>query len=342
MSAPILSVRDLHVQFEVHGDTWLSRPRILRAVDGVSFDLGRGETLGVVGESGCGKSTLARAIVGLVPATSGEVLFGGTNLVGIDERSLREQRRHLQIIFQDPLASLDPRMTVGQIMGEPLRSFFPQMNRKQRLSEVLEMMRHVGLLPEQINRYPHEFSGGQAQRIGIGRALILHPEVVVCDEPVSALDVSIKAQIVNLLMELQVRFGLSLLFIAHDLASVRHISHRVLVLYLGKIMELAPADQIYLEPRHPYTQSLIQAIPPADPRRARARPAKALAGEPPSPISPPSGCVFRTRCPYAIEQCAQEVPELRPVGKSLAACHLAEQIVPLPDLSSNPRPQEQC
>jgi oligopeptide transport system ATP-binding protein len=335
MSDPILSVRELRVQFEIHGDSWFSRPRIVRAVDGVSFNLSRGETLGVVGESGCGKSTLARAVVGLVPATSGEVLFGGTNLVGLDERSLRAQRRHLQIIFQDPLASLDPRMTVGQIMGEPLRSFFPQMSAEERLSRVLEMMRHVGLLPEQINRYPHEFSGGQAQRIGIGRALILRPEVVVCDEPVSALDVSIKAQIVNLLKDLQLEFGLSLLFIAHDLASVRHISHRVLVLYLGKIMELAPVDPIYLEPRHPYTQSLIQAIPPADPRRARARPAKALSGEPPSPVSPPSGCVFRTRCAYAIERCALDVPALRPVGKSLTACHLAEQIVPLRAPSTN-------
>jgi oligopeptide transport system ATP-binding protein len=201
------------------------------------------------------------------------------------------------------------------------------MNQQERQTKVVEMMRHVGLLPEHINRYPHEFSGGQAQRIGIARALILRPEVVVCDEPVSALDVSIKAQIVNLLADLQAQFGVSLLFIAHDLASVRHVSHRVMVLYLGKVMELAPWDEIYRAPRHPYTQALIQAIPPADPKRARANPAKPLGGELPSPINPPSGCVFRTRCPYAIERCAQEIPVLRPVGESLVACHLAEEIV---------------
>ncbi|HVA94523.1 MAG TPA: oligopeptide/dipeptide ABC transporter ATP-binding protein [Candidatus Dormibacteraeota bacterium] len=328
MSSPILSVRDLRVHFTLHDDGWLSKSKTLRAVDGVSFDLNPGETLGVVGESGCGKSTLARAILGLVPVTSGEVRYAGVNLATLNPEQFHEQRRHLQIIFQDPLASLDPRMTVGQIIGEPLRAFFSRMSADERQSKVLAIMQHVGLLPEQINRYPHEFSGGQAQRIGIARALILHPDVVVCDEPVSALDVSIKAQIVNLLGDLQSKFGLSLLFIAHDLASVRHISHRVLVLYLGKIMELAPADEIYGAPRHPYTQSLIQAVPVADPQRARAHPAKALSGEPPSPISPPSGCVFRTRCPYAVERCAVEVPELRQVGKSMVACHLAEELVP--------------
>ena len=310
----------------------MARRKVLRAVDGVSFDLARSETLGVVGESGCGKSTLARAVLGLVPVTSGRSASSqGKNLARLDAEQMREQRRHLQIIFQDPLASLDPRMTVGQIIAEPLRSFFPRMTQQERQSKVVEMMRHVGLLPEQINRYPHEFSGGQAQRIGIARALILQPEVVVCDEPVSALDVSIKAQIVNLLADLQAKFGVSLLFIAHDLASVRHVSHRVMVLYLGKVMELAPWDEIYRAPRHPYTQALIQAIPPADPKRARANPAKPLGGELPSPISPPSGCVFRTRCPYAIERCAQEVPVLRRIGESFVACHLAEQIPSIPN-----------
>jgi oligopeptide transport system ATP-binding protein len=323
---PILAVRDLCVYFELRADGWLSGKRVLRAVDGVSFDVEQGETLGVVGESGCGKSTLARAVLGLVPVTSGEVRFSGRNLAGLDAGQMREQRRHLQIIFQDPLASLDPRMTVGQIIAEPLRSFFPSMNQRERQSKVVEMMGHVGLLPEQINRYPHEFSGGQAQRIGIARALILRPEVVVCDEPVSALDVSIKAQIVNLLADLQAEFGVSLLFIAHDLASVRQISRRVMVLYLGKVMELAPWDEIYRAPRHPYTQALIQAIPPADPRRARAQRAKPLGGELPSPITPPSGCVFRTRCAYAVERCSQETPALRPIGETLVACHLAEQI----------------
>jgi oligopeptide/dipeptide ABC transporter ATP-binding protein len=326
MSEPIVSVRNLCVYFEVSGDGWFGARKVLRAVDGVSFDLDRSETLGIVGESGCGKSTLARAVLGLVRVTSGEVRFMGQDLAHLDQEKLREQRQHLQIIFQDPLSSLDPRMNVGQIVAEPLRSFFPRMTQQERQAKVVDMMRHVGLLPEHINRYPHEFSGGQAQRIGIARALITQPEVVVCDEPVSALDVSIKAQIVNLLADLQAEFGLSLLFIAHDLASVRHVSHRVMVLYLGKMMELAPWDEIYRAPRHPYTQALIQAIPPADPKRARANPVKPLGGELPSPISPPSGCVFRTRCPYAIERCAQEEPVLRRIGESLVACHLAEQI----------------
>jgi oligopeptide/dipeptide ABC transporter ATP-binding protein len=326
MSEPILSINNLCVYFELSGDGWFGAHKTLRAVDGVSFVLAKGETLGIVGESGCGKSTLARAVLGLVPVTSGEVRFEGHDLARLSAEKLRDQRRHLQIIFQDPLSSLDPRMNVGQIIAEPLRSYFPRMNQQERQTKVVEMMRHVGLLPEHINRYPHEFSGGQAQRIGIARALILRPEVVVCDEPVSALDVSIKAQIVNLLADLQAQFGVSLLFIAHDLASVRHVSHRVMVLYLGKVMELAPWDEIYRAPRHPYTQALIQAIPPADPRRARANPAKPLGGELPSPINPPSGCVFRTRCPHAIDRCAQEIPALRPVGESLVACHLAEQI----------------
>jgi oligopeptide/dipeptide ABC transporter ATP-binding protein len=324
---PILAVRDLRVYFEIRAvEGWLRKPQTLRAVDGVTFDLFQGETLGVVGESGCGKSTMARAILGLVPVASGQVLFGGQDLARLDAAKMREQRQHLQIIFQDPLASLDPRMTLGQIIGEPLRSFFPGMSASERRAKVAEMMEHVGLLPEQINRFPHEFSGGQAQRIGIARALILRPEVVVCDEPVSALDVSIKAQILNLLSDLQARFGLSLIFIAHDLASVRHASRRVMVLYLGKMMELAPWQEIYRQPLHPYTQALIAAIPPADPKRARSNPAKPLTGEVPSPIAPPSGCVFRTRCRYAIDRCAAEVPALRRVGEGLVACHLAEQI----------------
>jgi oligopeptide/dipeptide ABC transporter ATP-binding protein len=324
---PILSVRDLRVYFEIRSTAgWLAKSRSLRAVDGVTFDLFPGETLGVVGESGCGKSTMARAVLGLVPVTGGEVIFAGKNLARLDASAMRAERRHLQIIFQDPLASLDPRMTLGQIIGEPLRSLFPEMSASERRAKVAEMMGHVGLLPEQINRYPHEFSGGQAQRIGIARALILRPEVVVCDEPVSALDVSIKAQILNLLSDLQARFGLSLLFIAHDLASVRHASRRVMVLYLGKVMELAPWQEIYRTALHPYSQALIAAIPPTDPRRARSNPAKPLGGELPSPIAPPSGCVFRTRCPHAIERCAAEVPALRQIGDSLVACHLAEQI----------------
>jgi oligopeptide transport system ATP-binding protein len=327
---PLLSVRDLCVYFELRGQGWPAKRQLLRAVDGVSFDLARAETLGIVGESGCGKSTLARAVLGLVPITSGQVTFCGENLAKLDARRMHAQRRRLQIIFQDPLASLDPRMTVGQIIAEPLSSLYPEMNARERRSRVVDIMRHVGLLPDQINRYPHEFSGGQAQRIGIARALVLRPEVVVCDEPVSSLDVSIKAQILNLLADLQSQFQLSLLFIAHDLASILHLSHRVLVLYLGKVMELASRDEIYRAPRHPYTQALIQAIPPADPLRAKAQPAKPLGGEVPSPIAPPSGCVFRTRCPYVVDRCAQEVPLLRLVGESLVACHLAESIPQLP------------
>ncbi len=326
MSEPILSVRGLRVHFAIPGEGWPARKQTLRAVDGVSFDLAPGETLGVVGESGCGKSTLARAVLALIPATGGEVLFRGRNLNALPRPELRGLRRHFQMIFQDPLASLDPRMTVGQIIAEPLRSFFPQMRELERRAKVLEIMPRVGLLPDQIQRYPHEFSGGQAQRIGIARALISQPDIVVCDEPVSALDVSIKAQIVNLLVDLQQQSGVSLVFVAHDLAAVSHISHRVLVLYLGKVMEIAPAEAIGRAPRHPYTASLIEAIPVADPRQARARPSRALAGEPPSPVNPPSGCVFRTRCPHAVDRCAQETPALRPVGDSLVACHLAEQI----------------
>lgn len=326
MSEPILSAQDVCVDFAVRGAEGRARKQTLRALDGVSFELPRGETLGVVGESGCGKSTLARAVLGLVPVTSGEVRFQGKNLLALPPRQLRQQRRHLQIIFQDPLASLDPRMTVGEIIAEPLRSFHPRMSAAQRRSAVLAMMPRVGLSPDQIERYPHEFSGGQAQRIGIARALILEPAVVVCDEPVSALDVSIKAQIVNLLADLQQQTGISLLFVAHDLASVSHISQRILVLYLGRVMEIASAEAIGRAPRHPYTQAFIRAVPEPDPRRARTHPAQPLSGEPPSPLKPPSGCVFRTRCPHAVERCAHEVPVLRQMGASLVACHLAEQI----------------
>ncbi len=326
MSEPILSIRDVRVYFDVRGDRWFGGRQRLRAVDGVSLDVAAGETLGIVGESGCGKSTLARAIVGLVPVTSGEVRFAGLDLVQAPPAVVHAQRRRLQMIFQDPLASLDPRMTVAEIIAEPLRSFFPALSPQDRRAKVLEMLQHVGLLPDYLNRYPHEFSGGQAQRIGIARALILHPDVVVCDEPVSALDVSIKAQIINLLAYLQSQFGLSLLFIAHDLAAVRHLSDSILVLYLGKVMELAPWNEIDRAPRHPYTQALIKSIPPADPRRARSRPTRPLEGEPPSPVTPPSGCVFRTRCAYAIDRCASEVPALRQVGASLVACHRAEEI----------------
>lgn len=325
MTAPLLSVRDLRVVFDLGRDGLLGTRRVLQAVAGVDFDLAPGETLGIVGESGCGKSTLARAILRLVPASGGTVHFDGTELLTLSAAKMRAQRRNLQIIFQDPLASLDPRMTVGEIIDEPLRALLPEMTRAERRDRVRAMMDRVGLQPQHLNRYPHEFSGGQAQRIGIARALVVEPKLVVCDEPVSSLDVSIKSQIINLLQDLQQDFGLSLLFIAHDLASVRHISHRVLVLYLGRVMELAERDALYAAPRHPYTRALLAAVPDLDPERARAHPVVPLAGEPPSPVSPPSGCVFRTRCPIAEPRCAVAVPTLRDVGGHDVACHLAER-----------------
>lgn len=326
MSASLLSVRDLRVDFDLGRDGLFGQRRILQAVAGVSFDLAAGETLGIVGESGCGKSTLARAVLRLVPVSGGSVTFDGTELLALSAANMREQRRHLQIIFQDPLASLDPRMTVREIIEEPLRALLPQIPKSERRDRVRAMMQRVGLLPQQINRYAHEFSGGQAQRIGIARALVVDPKLVVCDEPVSSLDVSIKSQIINLLQDLQQEMGLSLLFIAHDLASVRHISHRVLVLYLGRVMELADRDALYANPRHPYTRALLAAAPDLDPQRARAQPMEPLEGEPPSPVNPPSGCVFRTRCSFVIDRCATEVPRLREVDRSHVACHRAEEI----------------
>ncbi|HEY1898934.1 MAG TPA: oligopeptide/dipeptide ABC transporter ATP-binding protein [Steroidobacteraceae bacterium] len=320
MSEPILQVRDLSVRFPMPGGRWL------QAINAVSFSLEHGETLGVVGESGSGKSTIARALLCLVPASGGAVQFRGTDLLGLDRQQLRGMRRHLQIIFQDPLASLDPRMSVGEIIAEPLREQRPDLNAAARREKTLGIMERVGLLPANLNRYPHEFSGGQAQRIGIARALVLEPEVLVCDEPISALDMSIKSQIANLLKDLQQQTDLSVLFIAHDLAAVRFSCDRVLVLYLGRVMELAARDALFAAPRHPYTRALLQSVPIADPVRARARLAAPLSGEIPSPLSPPSGCVFRTRCPHAITRCAQQVPELRTVGDSLVACHRAEEI----------------
>ena len=326
MSGPLLAVRDLKVQFPVLGQGLLFRPtRWLKAVDEVGFDLDRGETLGVVGESGCGKSTLARGILGLVPPRSGSVRLQGRELVGLSPRALRPQRRHMQMIFQDPLASLDPRLTVGQIIAEPLQTFEPQLAAAERRQRVRRVMDRVGLLPSQINRCPHEFSGGQCQRIGIARALVVEPEVLLCDEPVSALDVSIQAQVVNLLMDLQAELGISLLFIAHDLSVVEHISHRVMVMYLGRVAELAPADEIYARPRHPYTHGLIQSVPIPDPAIERAKPGVSLKGDVPSPLDPPGGCSFRTRCPRAAERCARERPPLEEVAPGhLVACHFPE------------------
>jgi len=311
MRKPVLEVRDLEVQFRVDtGRFFRHEYHTIRAVDRVSFDVHSAETLGIVGESGCGKSTLARAILGLVRPRSGSVVWLGEELVGLSEEKLRAKRREIQLIFQDPSGSLDPRMTVGDIVSEPLRAFYPSMSRLQVRERAQGMMKLVGLMPEHINRYPHEFSGGQCQRIGIARALVVNPRLVVCDEPVSALDVSIQAQIVNLLKNLQSKLQLSLIFIAHDLSVVRHVSDRVLVMYLGRVMEVADRDSIYLSPRHPYTRALIESVPIPDPVQERERARRSLKGDMPSPLNPPSGCVFRTRCPHAIDACAGEVPKL--------------------------------
>jgi oligopeptide transport system ATP-binding protein len=318
----LLSVQDLKVHFPIKGGIIAGSLGHVRAVDGVSFDLNPGETLGIVGESGCGKSTLGRAVLRLISATGGRVVWAGQDLFDLDDKSMRGQRRQMQIIFQDPLASLDPRMSVETIIGKPLKTFHPELSRVELRKRVLETMSQVGLSPAMANRYPHEFSGGQCQRIGIARAIILKPKLLVCDEPVSALDVSIQAQIINLLMALQRSLGVSLLFISHNLAVVRHISHRVMVLYLGKIMEIAERDDFYARPLHPYSQGLIAAVPIADPRIERNRARILLQGDIPSPINPPSGCRFRTRCPKATDICAAEEPAMRDYGQGhLAACH---------------------
>jgi oligopeptide transport system ATP-binding protein len=323
MSETLLKVEDLKVHFPMRSAQFFGgQGAPVRAVDGVSLELKAGETLGIVGESGCGKTTLGRAILRLIEPTDGRVLWMGKDLLGFDAKAMREARRHMQIIFQDPLASLDPRMSVETIIGKPLRIFHPELSRKAVRERVLETMALVGLSPAMANRFPHEFSGGQCQRIGIARAIILKPKMIVCDEPVSALDVSIQAQIINLLMKLQRELGLSLLFISHNLAVVRHISHRVMVLYLGKVMEIAARDDLYARPRHPYTEALISAVPIADPRAERGRARLLLEGDLPSPINPPAGCRFQSRCPKATEICRQAEPQLIGYDRGhLAACH---------------------
>jgi oligopeptide transport system ATP-binding protein len=323
MSAAALQVRDLRVSYRVRER---GRHVRLRAVDGVSFILATGETLGIVGESGSGKSTLARALLRLTPADSGAVEFAGQSLLELGARDLRALRPRLQMIFQDPFASLDPHMRIGEIVAEPLRVMRPQCDASARRERVLAMMHRCGLSADYVPRYPHECSGGEAQRVGIARALILEPDVLICDEPISSLDASIRSQIANLLKDLQQQMHLSLIFIAHDLAAIRFSCDRVLVLYLGRVMEIATRDALFGSSRHPYTRALIQAAPIPDPRRARS-PRIPLEGEIPSPVSPPSGCVFRTRCPLAIERCAREVPQLRQVGDSQVACHRAEEVV---------------
>ena len=331
MNEALLSVRGLEVRFPVRrGMVSLSQqPKaFVRAVDGVDLDIHRGETLGLVGESGCGKSTTGRAILQLVRPTAGSVVFAGKELTRLGGAELRRMRRHMQIVFQNPYSSLDPRMTIGSIIAEPLQVHREARGRalRERVRELLEL---VGLDPQHLRRYPHEFSGGQRQRVGIARAIALHPEFIVADEPVSALDVSIQAQILNLLQDLQQKLGLTYLFIAHDLAVVRYISTRIAVMYLGKIVEVAEAERLVERPLHPYTQALIAAVPVPEPERQRARQHIVLPGEVPSPVNPPSGCRFRTRCAWAFERCATEVPALREwEGGHAVACHLMEEADP--------------
>ena len=329
MSKPVLRVQDLAVTFTgTTGGLFHRKERQLRAVDGISFDLHAGETLGIVGESGSGKSTLARAILGLIAPNRGRVQWLGEDLTGLEEEALRQKRKQLQIVFQDPVASLNPRMTAGDIIAEPLWTFYPNMERLQVEERTRGMMKMVGLLPNQINRYPHEFSGGQCQRIGIARSLVLNPRLLICDEPVSALDVSIQAQIINLMKSLQKKLGLALIFVAHDLSVVRHISDRVMVMYMGQAMEVSAKSSLYRRPLHPYANALMKSVAIPDPKLARAmRQESWLTGDMPSPYQRPKGCIFHTRCPYRVKRCEADVPALRRMENGdWVACHRAEDL----------------
>ena len=321
---PLIQVRQLKKHFPVRqGLIFDKEIGSVKAVDGISFDIQRGETLGLVGESGCGKTTAGRTILGLYPITEGSVVIAGISLEDADKEQLKRLRRHAQMIFQDPYASLNPRWTVSAIIGEPLRVHNLLANEKARTERVHELMLKVGLSPRLINRFPHEFSGGQRQRIGIARALAPAPKFIVCDEPISALDVSIQAQVVNLLEDLQDEFDLTYLFIAHDLSMVHHICDRVAVMYLGAIIELAERNDLYETPLHPYSQALLSAVPIPDPKASRQRQRIILTGDVPSPLNPPSGCRFHPRCPLAVERCKAEIPEWREVASNhWVACHL--------------------
>jgi len=321
---PLLEIRNLSKSFAVAPGPLGGKRQSLRAVDDISLTLYRGETLGLVGESGCGKSTTGKLIMRLLEADAGEVLFQGEDLLRLSQRQLRPHRRQLQMIFQDPYSSLNPRLRVGDIVGEPLHVHKLCPPAEMR-TEVLRLLRTVGLTEEHIDRYPHEFSGGQRQRIGIARALAVRPSLIIADEPVSALDLSIQAQVVNLLQDIQQEFGLTYLFIAHNLSVIEHISDRVAVMYLGRIVELADAEALYRAPRHPYTEALLNAVPIPDPQRRRSH--RPLQGEIPSPINPPSGCHFHPRCPYAQAICSQQRPALLDQGAGhLAACHFSSEV----------------
>lgn len=318
----LLEVRDLKVHFPVRQGLFSRVKNYVRAVDGVSFSVQHGETVGLVGESGCGKTTLGRAIIRLIDPTAGQVLFEGKDLTQLEGEPLRQQRRHIQMIFQDPYGSLNPRMTVGEIIGEALDVHRLTKTPSERRLRIEELLQQVGLDRAHITRYPHEFSGGQRQRIGIARALAVQPRLIVCDEPVSALDVSVQAQVINLLQDLQRQLGVAYLFVAHDLAVVEHISQRILVMYLGRVVESAPSRRLISTPLHPYTQALISAVPEVNPAAKQRR--IILKGDVPSPIKPPPGCPFHPRCPIAEDRCRIEVPALRELAPGhWAACHLA-------------------
>jgi peptide/nickel transport system ATP-binding protein/oligopeptide transport system ATP-binding protein len=307
----LLEVSDLIKHYPVRGGVLRRKVGTVHAVDGVSFTVGKGETLGLVGESGCGKSTVARSILRLVEPTSGSIKINGSDITHLGKAELREHRRSMQIVFQDPFASLNPRMTAGDIVGEPI-SVHGLATGNEKRARVAELFDQVGLRPDQMRNYPHQFSGGQRQRICIARALALGPSLIVCDEPVSALDVSIQAQVINLLIDLQRKHDFSYLFIAHDLAVVAHISHRVAVMYLGRIVEIAEKTELFANPRHPYTQALLSSVPVADPKAKRLKPM--IDGDVPSPINPPSGCAFHTRCRYVMDRCKTETPRLADAG----------------------------
>jgi oligopeptide/dipeptide ABC transporter ATP-binding protein len=326
MADKLLEVKNLVKHFPVRGGVFSRVHSHVRAVDGISFDLEPRETLGVVGESGCGKSTAGRAILRLIEPTSGEVFFEGTDIVKLDRESMRKLRREMQIIFQDPYASLNPRMTVGSIVGEPL-SIHKIARGKERDEKVAQILQRVGLRPEHMRRYPHEFSGGQRQRIGIARALALNPKLIIADEPVSALDVSIQAQVINLLEDLQQEFGIAYVIISHDLSVVQHICDRIAVMYLGEIVEVAEADELVMSARHPYSEALLSAVPVPDPHAKENKERIILRGDVPSPVNPPSGCRFHTRCPYKEDKCTTDAPPLFEISSGhFTACHFAEKI----------------